>query len=69
MEMAPASTRSSVSCPRSFSYSFRRAFPFACRALGAIRIHSSSRSSVLRLAVACFSSISRRFIFWSSHEE
>ena len=47
MEMAPASTRSSVSCPSSFSYSLRRAFPLACRARGAIRIHSSSRSSVL----------------------
>ena len=36
--------------------------------LGAIRTHSNSRSRVLRRLLACFSSISIRLVFCSSHE-
>ena len=38
----------------------------ACRALGLIFTHSSSRSSVLRRLLSCFSSCSSRLVFCSS---
>ena len=36
---------------------------------GAILAHSNSCSRVLRRLLSCFSSIARRWVFWSSHEE
>ena len=45
------------------SYAVMRALLLACRARGAMRSHSSSRSSVFCRADACFSSIARRCCF------
>ncbi len=57
------------SSARSSSYFVIRAFPLACRARGAMRIHSSSRSRVRRRAEASFSSWVSRWSFCSSQEE
>ena len=42
------------------SYALMRALPFACRARGAMRIHSSSRASVRRRVSSTFSSCASR---------
>ena len=44
------------------------ALDFACRALGDMRIHSSSRSKVFARFSSAFSSSARRFCFCSNHE-
>jgi hypothetical protein len=51
------------------SYALRRALPLAWRARGAMRIHSSSRSSVRWRDDCCFSSCCSRVSFCSSHDE
>ena len=57
MWISTVSSRSAWSSASSFSYAVRRAFDFACRAVGLIRTHSSSRWSVRRRAALCFSSV------------
>ena len=46
-----------------------RAFPFACRPFGDMRIHSSSRSRVFCRCDSDFSSCCSRVLFCSSHDE
>ena len=69
MKISSFSSFSLTSSFSSLSYEFRRALPLACRALGAMRTHSNSRSSVLRRLLATFSSISIRLVFCSSQLE
>ena len=66
------SARPSVSASpsaTSASYALTRAFDFAWRARGLMRIHSNSRCSVRCRALACFSSLARRSCFCSSQPE
>ena len=72
-----SSTLSSTSSPtravpasiRRASYAVTRARLLACRARGAIRIHSSSRASVRWRAASAFSSWASRACFCPSQEE
>ena len=59
---SPARCELSLDRPRlsSSSYALMRALPFAWRACGDMRIHSSSRSSVFCRADSCFSSCASR---------
>ena len=69
MRISWPATSAFASSSTSASYAPRRALLLAWRALGLIRTHSSSRSSVRFRAEACFSSVASFFSFWSSQDE
>ena len=66
---ARAPSLSACDSASSFSYAPSRALPFACRARGARRTHSSSRASVRWRASLARSSLANRASFCSSQLE